>query len=147
MAEIAPNGKGNHGGRRPGAGRPKGAKNGPKTYRGRRIRLARNIREAKKRAVTALLRTGLDPFPGDAHALLVWAYKNPELPAELRLDAAKAAVGFERPRLATTNVFVRRPRDMTDEELAAATTDAEAEVAALTGLPGGLPAGNGPTKH
>ena len=36
---------------------------------------------ATKTAVDVLLKTGKDPFEGDAHALLVWAYKNPELPS------------------------------------------------------------------
>ncbi len=51
-----------------------------------------------------LLRTGKEPFTGDAHALLVWAYKNPDLSVELPLAAAKAVIGYEKPRLATTAV-------------------------------------------
>jgi hypothetical protein len=42
-------------------------------------------------AVDFLLQTGKEPFEGDAHALLVWVYKNPELPAAMRLQAAQAA--------------------------------------------------------
>lgn len=39
-------------------------------------------------------------FEGDSHALLMAIYKNPDNPLELRLDAAKAAIGYEKPRLA-----------------------------------------------
>lgn len=57
----------------------------------------------------------------------------------MRLEAARAAIPYERPRLATTTVTVRRPSDMSDDELAAAATDAEATAAALEGLRGTAP--------
>jgi hypothetical protein len=38
-------------------------------------------------------------FEGDAHALLIAVYKNPEMPMTLRVDSAKAAIGYEKPRL------------------------------------------------
>jgi len=60
-------------------------------------------------------------FEGDAHALLVAIYKNPKQPIELRLDAAKAAIRFEKPALASTTVDAslrRSPADFTDAELA-----------------------------
>ncbi len=41
-----------------------------------------------------------DAFKGDAHAFLCAVYKNPQFPAKLRLDAATAAIGYEKPRLA-----------------------------------------------
>jgi hypothetical protein len=44
---------------------------------------------------------GPDAFDGDAHALLAATYKDTALPLALRLDAAKAAIPYERPRLAT----------------------------------------------
>jgi hypothetical protein len=47
-----------------------------------------------------------EPFEGDAHALLVWAYKNPDLPAAMRLQAATAAAPFEKPRLNAINATV-----------------------------------------
>jgi hypothetical protein len=65
-----------------------------------------------------LAKVGIESFQGDAHALLVWIYRNTELPIGLRLDAAKAAAPFEKPRLATRRVEVTRPQDMTDDELA-----------------------------
>jgi hypothetical protein len=52
-----------------------------------------------------------DAFAGDAHALLMAVYKNPALPIELRADAAKAAVRFEKPALASTVLAHRSPWD------------------------------------
>lgn len=60
-------------------------------------------------------------FQGDAHALLVAVYKDPSVPLELRVDAAKKAVHFEKPALANTtvNATVRRNiTDFSDAELA-----------------------------
>ena len=42
-----------------------------------------------------------DPFEGDAHALLTAVYKDPRIEILVRLDAAKAAAPYEKPRLAT----------------------------------------------
>lgn len=39
-------------------------------------------------------------FEGDSHELLMSVYRNPELPLLIRIDAAKSAIGYERPRLA-----------------------------------------------
>lgn len=41
-----------------------------------------------------------NPFDGDAHALLVAVYKDPANEWNLRLDAAKAAIRYEKPALA-----------------------------------------------
>jgi hypothetical protein len=43
-------------------------------------------------------------FEGDSHAFLVSIYKDPAHPIERRLDAAKAAIPYERPRLSTTEL-------------------------------------------
>ena len=43
---------------------------------------------------------GADGFDGDAHALLMAIYKDMAQPIELRVQAAKAAIGYEKPRLA-----------------------------------------------
>lgn len=40
-------------------------------------------------------------FDGDAHALLMAIYKDLSQPIELRIDAAKAAIRFEKPVLAS----------------------------------------------
>jgi hypothetical protein len=73
-------------------GRAKGARN-RKTIE-RQERAAEIIREA----AAAL---GPDAVEGDAHALLVRVYKNAAMLIELRVDCAKAAIGSEKPRLAT----------------------------------------------
>ncbi|MEZ0064021.1 hypothetical protein ABIF26_009583 [Bradyrhizobium elkanii] len=43
------------------------------------------------------------PFDGDAHALLMAIYKDTAKPIELRLDAAKAAIRFEKPALSSVD--------------------------------------------
>ena len=43
---------------------------------------------------------GRDAFTGDAHALLCMVYKDVDMPIEMRVDAAKAAIPYEKPRLA-----------------------------------------------
>jgi hypothetical protein len=47
---------------------------------------------------------GIDAFEGDAHAFLMLIYKNQKMPVELRIDAAKAAVRYEKPALASHEV-------------------------------------------
>src|SRR5262249_30141107 len=42
-----------------------------------------------------------DAFTGDAHAYLIALYKDPKVDPRMRLDAAKAALGYEKPRLAS----------------------------------------------
>jgi hypothetical protein len=49
---------------------------------------------------------GDDAFNGDAHLLLVQIYKNQRLPVELRLEAAKAAIGYEKPRLSSVDASI-----------------------------------------
>jgi hypothetical protein len=77
----------------------------------------------------ALRQIGIEPFQGDAHAFLIWVYRNHTLPIEIRLDAAKAAAPFEKPRLAAAKVeFKRLQQDMTDDELAEALAAVQAIV-------------------
>src|SRR5262249_33578862 len=82
------------GGKRRGAGRPKGGKN-RNTIERQRI-----ATELAAKMVQAL---GTDAFQGDAVALLQLIYKNEGLPVELRFEAAKAAAPYERPRLASVD--------------------------------------------
>ncbi len=42
-----------------------------------------------------------EAFEGDAHAFLMAVYKDMSRPVELRIDAAKAAIRFEKPLLAS----------------------------------------------
>ena len=39
-------------------------------------------------------------FEGEAHELLMAVYKDQDLPLPIRIDAAKAAIGYEKPKLA-----------------------------------------------
>lgn len=71
-------------------GRPKGAKNK------RTIERAAHVKKIAKAAAKAL---GVDTFEGDAHALLMLTYKDKTLPIDVRLDAAKAAAPYEKPKL------------------------------------------------
>jgi hypothetical protein len=43
---------------------------------------------------------GANAFEGDAHSFLIAVYKDESHPIELRLEAAKAAIRFEKPALA-----------------------------------------------
>jgi len=43
-------------------------------------------------------------FTGDAHALLMKIYKDPVIDIEIRLDAAKAAAPYEKPKLVSTEI-------------------------------------------
>jgi hypothetical protein len=52
-------------------------------------------------AVSAAL--GTDAFDGDAHALLAAVYKDLAKPIELRVDAAKAAIRYEKPALSSVD--------------------------------------------
>lgn len=75
-------------------GRPRGAKN-----KHTRERLEKIERAAKEIAETI----GVTAFDGDAHAFLMSVYKDQAQPLELRLDAAKAAVGYEKPKLSSVD--------------------------------------------
>lgn len=78
------------GGARPGAGRKKGTKNTATLDRQRAIA-----------DMTVKLREALpNVFEGNAHELLMAIYKNEDLPLPTRIDAAKAAIPHETPRLA-----------------------------------------------
>jgi hypothetical protein len=82
-------------GSRPGerrGGRQRGTKNK------RTVAAERAIADAAAKITGAL---GADAFQGDAHALLMAVYKDTAQPIELRVLAARAAIGYEKPRLAS----------------------------------------------
>ena len=63
---------------------------------------------------------GSEVFHGDAHALLMTVYKDLKQPIGLRMEAAKAALPYEKPRLASIeNKIVDEFDSMTDEQLEA----------------------------
>ena len=106
------------GGRREGAGRPRGAKN----------KRTRQVEAAMKAAAANFAEVVPDAFAGDGVAFLQVVYKDPSMPLAVRLDAAAKAARFERPMLATSNVrVIRRIEDLTDDELAALAETAERE--------------------
>jgi hypothetical protein len=79
------------GGARNGAGRPAGATN--KRTQKREAAMA----EAAKAVEGAIA----EAFSGDAHALLMAVYKDPSRDMALRVDAAKAAIRYEKPALSS----------------------------------------------
>jgi hypothetical protein len=83
-----------HGGNRDGSGRPKGAKN---------KRTAEREQEMEKAAERIAGILGENAFEGDAHALLMAVYKDQAQPLKARLDAAIAAIGYEKPRLSSVD--------------------------------------------
>jgi hypothetical protein len=56
------------------------------------------------------------PFEGDSYAFLATLYKNKDLPLHMRLDAAKTAIAYERPRLSDVAMTTRSLDQLSDEE-------------------------------
>jgi hypothetical protein len=73
-------------------GRPRGARN----------RRTKEIIQLGQAAAAAIENAIPDAFIGDAHTLLMTIYKNPTFDMAVRLDAAKAAAPYEKPKLAST---------------------------------------------
>lgn len=71
-------------------GRPSGARN----------KMTLDREETVKEAALWIEAQLPEPFRGDAHALLMAVYKDVSNPMNLRIDAAKAAISYEKPRLA-----------------------------------------------
>jgi hypothetical protein len=68
---------------------------------GSKNRRTAELQEAAKTAAQQISEALDCPFSGDAHALLMAVYKDQSKPMELRLDAAKAAIRFEKPSLSS----------------------------------------------
>ena len=79
-------------GNRPG--RPLGAKN----------RRTAAVEAAAKAAAEVIEAAMPGAFEGDAHAFLMAVYKDPKQPLDLRVDAAKSAIRYEKPALSTVDV-------------------------------------------
>jgi hypothetical protein len=75
-------------------GRPAGAKNKQTAARAARM----------QEAAQAISEVIQGAFDGDSHTLLMTVYKDPAQPWPIRLDAAKAALPYEKPRLASVEL-------------------------------------------
>lgn len=62
------------------------------------------VKQAGAEAIEKLTDAIDGAFDGDAHALMVLVYKDPTQPMPLRLDAAKGAIRYEKPALATIDL-------------------------------------------
>lgn len=98
------------GGSKPGerrGGRQKGSKN--KFTAASEYQIA--IQRAGEKIAEVL---GEGTFEGNAHAYLMAVYKDPSVPREIRIDAAKAAIGYETPRLSATEFMGRAEVSITE---------------------------------
>ena len=99
-------------------GNPRGRPPGSKS--------ARTVEREKAMAEAAKAVEGTLPeaFTGDAHTLLMTVYKDLTKPIDLRVDAAKAAIRYEKPALSAVEAQVDLTgelavKSMTDEQLGA----------------------------
>jgi hypothetical protein len=68
----------------------------PNERRGGRQKGTPNKRTAaREQAVAEMLNVIPEASQGDAHAFLMAIYKDPTMPVEMRIDAAKKAIHFE----------------------------------------------------
>ena len=109
-----------HGGRRPGAGRPKGS-------------VDRRTAAVAKAAEDAAAHLNAAPsaFKGDEHALLMAVYKDTSLELPLRVDAAKAALRYEKPALSSVTATIHHQPSaaLHDDDLARRIAQLESETA------------------
>jgi type II secretory pathway component PulM len=88
--------------------------------RGGRQRGTKNKRTQEREKATAAASAkiadvlGSVAFVGDAHALLMSVYKDIGQPLSARIDAAKAALPFEKPRLSTVDAKIERSISLAD---------------------------------
>lgn len=104
----------------------KGFKTGGRTKGTPNKRTVELQQKAEQAAASIAQALGSDVFDGDAHAFLMSVYRDKTQPVDLRLDAAKAAAPFEKPRLSSNDTKLsgglgirRDPASFTDDELAA----------------------------
>ncbi len=114
----------------------RGSKQGER--RGGRQRGAKNKKTLAREQAQAIsaekieAALGASAFEGDAHALLMAVYKDPLQPIGLRLDAAKAAISYEKPRLAA--IEGTADRGLTLEQLIMQSYELQRERDALRAL-------------
>jgi len=91
---TTPKRKGNY---KPGPGRPPGRKNN------KTLALEEAMREASAAIVDNEIK---NEFNGDAHAFIRAVYQDPNVPLEIRLQAATRALRVEKPALSSTKATV-----------------------------------------
>lgn len=96
-------------------GRPVGVKN--KNTR----QLEAKAASAQERARMILGEEGIEAFKGDAHVWLCVLYMDPNQPVEIRMDAAKAALPYEKPKLAA--IAIKTDTELTLQDLIMQTID------------------------
>ena len=84
---------------------PKGVRIGGR-QKGTQNKRTAAAKKASAETVERLLGEIENPFDGDAHALMVLVYKDPGQPMAIRLDAAKGAIRYEKPALATMDANI-----------------------------------------
>lgn len=84
-----------------GPGRPRGS-----TSKWTKARQAK-AQETIEQAAEVLKDLNKPVFEGDAHGLLCLVYKDGEVALDLRVDAAKAAIRYEKPALAQVQAEVK----------------------------------------
>jgi len=99
----------------PGGGSKPGERRGGRK-RGSPNKTTQARQAAMQKAAERLAGAVPDAFDGDAHSLLVMLYKDPTQPTHVRLDAARAALPFEKPRLATATEPLRSNGHISHEE-------------------------------
>lgn len=87
-------------------------------------------------------------YTEEALKVLVDVMKDGKTASASRVAAASAILdrGYGKPAQAL-DMVVRRPGEMSDDELAAATAAAQEEIRAFRGLSGAVPGGTGETQH
>jgi hypothetical protein len=73
-------------------------------------------REQALAAVSVKIADTLGPagFNGDAHALLMSVYRDSNQPLSMRIEAAKAALPYEKPRLSNVDAKIESTVTLTD---------------------------------
>jgi hypothetical protein len=85
---------------------PKGTRVGGR-QRGTKNRRTVEREQAQADAAERITAAIPDAFEGDAHALLVAVYKDPQHDWHLRVDAAKGAIGYEKPKLNAVDANIK----------------------------------------
>ncbi|HLX18443.1 MAG TPA: hypothetical protein VKS24_24920 [Bradyrhizobium sp.] len=141
------------GGFRPGAGRPKGAKSRSledrilsRDHVGRRANKRFPILTAAvaKKIISEAILCGQTPLEVMLFTMR-WHFTDGRFDDAARV--AKDAAPYMHPHLTSTKVEIRRPEDMTDDELAAHLAAAEAALENGGGLGEDTPPGTSQTRH